>query len=380
MSKSKMFYFHPEIKISTSDAKIILYDLLRAKILFIDKKEFCVLNVESGIIQQNPQNDQLLKKLVDLGYGFWSTNAVAIEQFKDYNSLLFDPKMGSYIIHTAYVEINTTCLKNCRICCEKPNQKHSCVSCYIPGTNGNKSVDFNKIEKIFEILKKHRVKTVVLCGGNPFDAETVLKKVLNLIMKFNFQSICILTNGENISQTMIDYINKNEIKLLVSTECFLSKKILALFEKVNNNLISQLTKKYSFIADTEQLKNDMQELKKNFHYKTIGYSYIKYDSKPDIFIIPPTVNSYYTNLKDINCMHGKVFVSLDGTFGACPNFCAHDNRKAEYSLREHIENIHSQLLDKYKCLSCELKAACFMCVSERSDHDECDIKKQILNL
>ena len=192
----------------------------------------------------------------------------------------------------------------------------NCIYCYSAAGRSNKQVDFDRIKSVIDYLfcsgKKQDNPYIINFsgGGEPLLSFDLIRKTVKYIHQVNIgkqyrYDIGIVTNGSLITPEIVDFLQKEQVNMVVSFEILkhLQNKERGSYDKIASNLDMMLERGYSFGIRTTFTPDSVScmcemigEVARRFpKLKRVVFDVVL---APSLFPTPESLQEYYNTFLD----------------------------------------------------------------------------------
>lgn len=326
----KYLNINDKIQISYGFNGAVIYDFQNLQRYDIQEKESeILLDIQKGHsieeLYLKYDNNVLNKFILDIensNIGYIANSFIPKEDYR-IGVLKRSPLQESYSLNTAYVELPTDCNKYCKHCDKL--KINSCYCCSLPNNTLNFDLDFYK--NLLDQLFCYNVTNIIIHGGNPLLNWTFTRELLDYILEKRHSNVCIITNDTRIDDSILNYLLKNRISLVVNVEYSNIDEKNKFFNKYNYLLNFKIGIIFNFNVKNSELKNFKIFFKDLFsEYENITYSIYSNEKNFKINYIEdlPTqpIDIQYFNNSDYYhpCLFGVISIRSNKKVYPCISF------------------------------------------------------------
>lgn len=378
--KKKYLNINDEFQISYGFNGAVIYDFknsLKYDVQLIESK--ILLDLQKGYsineLLLKYDNNILNKFILDIEnskIGYISNSFIPKEEYR-IGLLKRSTLQESYKLNTIYLELPTTCNKSCSHCSEL--KINSCYSCSLPSNELN--FDLNFYKKLLDKLNYYNVTNIIFHGGNPLHNWRFTRTLLDYIIEKKYKNkIFILTNDTEIDHSIMNYLIKNKINIVINISYLNVLNKNDFFDKYNYLINSGINILFNFNVNIIDLKifKTFFELLLN-EYKNITYSIFSNEKNIKINYIEdlpthPIDIEYFNNLDYYHpCLAGCLSIRSNKKVYPCISF--RNNELIDLS-NNTLEDLFFKTDKLYKfwhitlnklnnCSNCKFNKCCIDC-------------------
>lgn len=356
----------------------------------------CECNEDISNIDSYTYN--ILLNLQKLNVGNFYKKPIYIEKLTTYDVSKIEAfSKSNFEIKDLFIELTNKCNIDCIFCGKNDSTLFRKTGCKRWPLN-ELNIRIDRLKEIIYQAKNIGCENIFFTGGEPLLEWNYIKELVTYSKKIGIKNNTILTNGLMLNDEIINFFNKNEVKLIIQIYSFnneIYKKITGkddlasiliknikklkhhninfslnlLVNKFNENNIEDTLKEYSHIVNGYEKSNiSMEYIYPNGGNEFYSNKYYKNMLDKTKSLSKVYLNNLFSNKNKHNCYGYQLAITGDGQVLPCimsrniilGNIFKDDLidilKKKEY---KEVASITKDSINK--CNKCELKYGCFDC-------------------
>ena len=342
---NKYFKLNPFVIFKQDDNEGCLYNLSNGNMFNVKENMYDILKkVENNISIDELNNEEVcfLDKLESMGLGKYYDNNVYIDNTYLGESIEFENIIEKNIeINRIYLELTNKCNLNCVFCNPLDDKAYKKTGCK-RWSNKEEPIGIDDYKEILNQCLNLGLKEIVFTGGEPFLEFEKIKKIVEYSERLGINKFIIYTNGIILSNEMIKFIKKFNIRLIIQVLSLDDKEFLLLTGKNLNisilNVINELKLNnidfFIKILVNKVNENSIEKIKSQlYEYGLKGkiildyiyphnkeYNSLKYEEQiynKKLKLTNVSLANYTINRKYNKCFYNQLAITLDGYVIPC---------------------------------------------------------------